>query len=99
VIESTGEYLDSPSSLLLDEELDQFSSPYLVNHTSTSLDFLNIVLISDESIMEVMILQDKPQECSHHQSSFLPFAEKKKTQKQTLVSIDIQDRSLLHSTS
>ena len=56
VIQSTRESPDSHSSLLLDEELDKFSFPYWATHTSTSRDFLNIVLPLDESIMEVMIL-------------------------------------------
>jgi hypothetical protein len=68
-------------------------------HTSTSHDFLNIILPSDKAIMEVMTLQDKPWEDSHHRSSFLPFGEKKETQIQTLISTDIQDPSLLPSTS
>jgi hypothetical protein len=49
--------------------------------------------------MEVMNLQDKPWEDFHHRSSFLPLGEKKETQIQTLVSTDIQDPSLLPSTS
>jgi hypothetical protein len=89
IIKSRGETFDSHSSFLLDEELVQFSSPYWDAHTSTSHDFLNIILPSDKAIMEVMNLQDKLWEDSHHQSSFLPFGEKKETQIQTLVLTDI----------
>jgi hypothetical protein len=77
MIQSTSESPDSHHILLLDEKLDQFSSLYWVNHTSTSRDFLNIILPSEEAIMEIMTLKDKPWEYSHHRSSFLPFGEKK----------------------
>jgi hypothetical protein len=66
VIQSVGYSSNSHSSLLLDEELDQFFSPCWVNHNSTSHDFLKIIFPSDEDIMEVMTLQDKPWEDSHH---------------------------------
>jgi hypothetical protein len=99
MIQSIGESYDSHSRLLLDEEIDRFSSPYWDTHTSTSHEFLNIVLPSKDSIMEFMNLQDKPWEDSHHRSSLFPFGENKETQMQTLTSTDIQYPSLLPSTS
>ena len=77
VIQTTREYFDSHSILLLDEELYHFSSLYWATHTLMSHDFLNIILPSEEAIMEVMTLKDNPWEYSHHRSSFLPFGEKK----------------------
>jgi hypothetical protein len=56
VIQLIGESLDSHSLLLLDEELDHFSSPSWATNASTSHEFFNIFLPSNKSIMEVMTL-------------------------------------------
>jgi len=55
-LQKSDEYASTDSGLLLDEELDHFSSPYWVTLEKFKDDFLYFVLPSDEAIMEVMSL-------------------------------------------
>jgi hypothetical protein len=54
-------------------ELDQYSLHEWANILSSpSHDFLSDTLLSDESILEAMMMSERPWEDNHHQSSFLP---------------------------
>ena len=54
-------------------ELDQYSLPEWADiPSSSSHDFLNDTLLSDEVILEVMTLSERPWEDNHHRSSILP---------------------------
>jgi len=98
-IQTKDKYAKTISKLLLDEEPYNFSSPYWVTLEHFKDEFLDFIFPSDESIMEVMSLQDQPWEDHHHRSSFLPNKERIKTHIQTLVSTNAQDPSLLPSMS
>ena len=52
--------------------LDHYYMPYWLEHPSPSLDYLSHTLPTDESIMEVMSLDEMPWEYYHHRYSFLP---------------------------
>ena len=53
-------------------ELDQYSLPEWVDiPSSTSHEFLNDTLLSDEAILKVMTLGERPWEDNHHRSSIL----------------------------
>lgn len=56
MIQSIGESIDFESGPLLDEELDQCSSPNWEKYPPLSHNFLNGTLPSDEAILEVMTL-------------------------------------------
>ena len=51
---------------------DHYHMPYWLEHPSLSLDYLSHTLPIDESIMEVISLEEMPWEDYHHRSSFLP---------------------------
>ena len=51
---------------------DHYHMPYWLKHPSLSLDYLSHTLPTNESIMEVMSLDEMPWEDYHHRSSFLP---------------------------
>ena len=54
-------------------ELDPYSLPeWVYIPSSSSHDFLNDVLLSDEAIIEAMALSERPWEDNHHRSSVLP---------------------------
>ena len=51
---------------------NRYHMPYWLEHPSPSLNYLSHTLPTDESIMEVMLLDEMPWEYYHHRSSFLP---------------------------
>ena len=54
-------------------ELDQYSFPKWEEiPSSPSHDFLSETLLSDEDILEVMMMSERPWEYYHHRSSILP---------------------------
>ena len=54
-------------------ELDQYSLPEWADiPSSSSHDFLNDALLSDEVIIKAMMLSERPWEDNHHRSSVLP---------------------------
>jgi hypothetical protein len=56
-----------------ENELNQYSLPEWVDiSSSSSHDFLNDTLLSDESILKAMMLSERPWEDNHHRSSILP---------------------------
>jgi hypothetical protein len=59
----------SPTSM---EEVDPILEPVWALNSSNSHDFLDIVLPSDEVILEVMTGPEQPWEDLHHRSYFLP---------------------------
>jgi hypothetical protein len=97
-IKSTREFVDLNLGLLLDEELYHFSFPYRVKPPSTSHEFLNGVLLSENIIMEFMTLGDRPWEYSHHRSYFLPGPKRVEKHIQTLISTDVRNQSQFPST-
>jgi hypothetical protein len=57
----------------LEDELDQYSlCEWEDISSSSSHDFLSNALLSDESILEDMMLSERPWEDNHHRSSILP---------------------------
>ena len=52
--------------------LDTYHLPYWLRTSPPSLDYLLRTLPSDESIMEVISLDEMPWKYHHHRSSFLP---------------------------
>ena len=55
------------------DALDIYSLPeWAAIPSSSSHDFLNDVLLSDEAILEAMTLSERPWEDNHHRSSVLP---------------------------
>ena len=57
--------------LIVSEELEEAYLPVWVENSLHSRDFLNMVLPSDESILEAMCGRDKIYEDLHHRSYFL----------------------------
>ena len=56
-----------------EDVLDIYSLPeWAATPSSSSHDFLNDVLLSDEAIIEAMTLSERPWEDHHHRSSVLP---------------------------
>ena len=56
-----------------EDELDQYSLPeWAYISSSSSHDFLSNTLLSDEVILEAMMLTERPWEVNHHRSSILP---------------------------
>ena len=51
---------------------DTYHLPYWIENLPSSLDYILHTLLSDESIMEVMSLDEMPWKYHHHQSTFLP---------------------------
>ena len=64
--------VDECSSRLAEEEQSIYPLPVLSICSSSGFDPLDIELFTNETIMEVMCLVEKPWEISHHRSSFLP---------------------------
>ena len=63
----------SPSCPPPEDVLDIYSLPeWAAIPSSSSHDFLNDVLLSDEAILEAMTLSERPWEDNHHRSSTLP---------------------------
>jgi hypothetical protein len=63
----------SPSYPPPEDVLDIYSLPEWASlPSSSSHDFLNDVLLSDEAIIEAMTLSERPWEDNHHRSSVLP---------------------------
>jgi hypothetical protein len=54
------------------EEDDQYPEPIWAHNSSTSQDCLDIVMPSDEAIIEAMTGSERPWEDMHHRSYFLP---------------------------
>ena len=56
-----------------EDELDQYSLPEWADiPSSSSPDFLSDTLLSDEAILEAMMLSERPWEDNHHRPSILP---------------------------
>ena len=51
---------------------DTYYLPYCLDSPLSTLDYLSQTFLSDESIMEIMSLDEYLWEDSHHRSSFLP---------------------------
>ena len=64
--------MDQCSSNLADEEKNVYPMPVLSMSSSIEFDPLDTKLFTDETIMEVMCLIEKPWDISHHRSSFIP---------------------------
>ena len=63
----------SPTCPPPEDVLDMYSLPEWASlPSSSSHDFLNDVLLSDEAILEAMTLSERPWEDHHHRSSILP---------------------------
>ena len=63
---------DQCSSNLANEERNVYPMPVLSMSSSIESDLLDTKLFTDETIMEVMCLTEKPWDISHHRSSFIP---------------------------
>ena len=72
-----------------EDVVDIYSLPeWAAIPSSSSHDFLNDVLLSDEAIIEAMTLSERPWEDNHHRSSVLPPLHDKDS---PLTHIDIED--------
>ena len=80
---------DSPTTEHLLVASDHYHMPYWLKHPSPYLDYLSHTLPTDESIMEVMLLEEIPWEHYHHQSSFLPPCHMVENHFASMVSSDI----------
>ena len=63
---------DSPTNDHFLVASDRYHIPYWLKNPSPSLYYLSHTLPTDESIMEVMSLEEMPWEYYHHRYSFLP---------------------------
>ena len=75
IIQSIGKFVDTDHCHSFTEELDQYALPHWAPPLSFMHDFLNDTLPSNESILEVTSLSERPWEDSHHRSSSLPSSE------------------------
>jgi hypothetical protein len=71
-IQSAGQSVDTDHCPSFPRELDQYFLPHGAHPMSVAHDFLNDTLPSNESILEVLSLPERPWEDSHHHSSFPP---------------------------
>jgi hypothetical protein len=55
--------------------LDTYSLPSWLNSLSSAVDYISHIFPSDESIMEMLSIDDLPWDDNHHRSSFLPISE------------------------
>lgn len=69
---SAGQYVETDHCPYFLRELDQSFLPYGDPTLSTTHDFLNDTLSSNESILKVLSLSERPWEDLHHRSSFPP---------------------------
>ena len=68
---------------------NHYHMPYWLKHSSPSLDYISHTLPTDESIMEVMSLDEIPWEDYHQRSSFIPACHMEEDQFTSMVSSDI----------
>jgi hypothetical protein len=66
-IQSASPSLDNPHLLAL----HAYSMPSWLDSLSSSIDYISQIFPSDESIMEILSIDDVPWDDNHHQSSFL----------------------------
>jgi hypothetical protein len=55
--------------------IDTYSLPSWLNSLSSAVDYISHIFPSDESIMEMLSIDDLPWDDNHHRSSFLPISE------------------------
>ena len=55
---------------------DAYSMPSWLDSLSSAIDYISQIFPSDESIMEMLSIDDVPWDDNHHRSSFLPPLEK-----------------------
>jgi hypothetical protein len=70
-IQSTSPSSNTSHSLAL----DTYSLPSWLNSLSSAVDYISHIFPSDESIMEMLSIDDLPWDDNHHRSSFLPILE------------------------
>jgi hypothetical protein len=86
-IQSTSPSLNNPHLL----EPDAYSVPSWLDSLSSAIDYISQIFPSDESIMEMLSIDDLPWDVNHHRSSFLPPLEEIHQDIHSVLPLDVTD--------
>ena len=80
---------DNHSNPFSEEELDGDVAPAWTLDSTSAMDFLDMVLPSEEAILEAMMGVDRPWEDLHHRSYFLPPLQEVESRFSNLLTSDV----------